>query len=98
MTSAAQEPTPEKIENKDEAAPEMPGDHARTIVIPDYHNNFRDACQSIQGSVAASAMKAITSFAVYDPAVWRNARSIRQLANIFDLKQKPKVVVVVAFV
>jgi len=84
--SAAQETTSKNIENEDEAAPAMPGDNARTIIVPDYHSNFRDACQSVPGLVAASAMKAITSFAVYDPAVWRNARSIRQLANIYRVR------------
>jgi hypothetical protein len=84
--SATQEPTSENTENEDEAAPEMPVENARTIVVPDYHSNFRNACQSLPGSVAVSAMKAITSFAVYDPAVWRNARSIRQLANIYRVR------------
>lgn len=84
--SAAQKTTSENTKNEDEAAPAMPGENARTIVVPDYHSNFRDACQSVPGSAVVGAMKAITSFVVYDPAVWRNARSIRQLANIYRVR------------
>ncbi|VGO23056.1 SEC-C metal-binding domain-containing protein [Pontiella sulfatireligans] len=84
--SATQKPTSENTENEDAAAPAMPGENARTIVVPDYHGNFRDACRSVPGSAVASAVKAIASFAVYDPAVWRNARSIKQLANIYRVR------------
>ncbi len=84
--TAAKEATRENTENEDDAAPAMPGENARTIVVPDYHNHFRDACQSVPNSAAATAMKAVTSFAVYDPAVWRNARSIKQLADIYRVR------------
>lgn len=84
--SAAQDTPRESTENEEDAAPAMPGENAQTIVVPDYHSNFRDACRSVPGPAAASAMKAVTSFAVYDPAVWRNARSIRQLANIYRVR------------
>ncbi len=84
--AAAQETTKENIENDEGAAPAMPGENARTIVVPDYHGNFRDACQSLPGSATASAMKAVASFAVYDSAVWRNARSIKQLTDIYRVR------------
>jgi len=31
-------------------------------------------------------MKAITSFAVYDPTIWRNTRGIKQLPNIYRIR------------
>ncbi|MBT3293758.1 MAG: hypothetical protein HN919_01730 [Verrucomicrobia bacterium] len=84
--SAAQASADNKEQANDGTAPEMPGENARHIVVPDYHNSFRDACQSLPGSVAASAMKAIAAFAVYDPTIWRNARSIRQLTSIYRVR------------
>ena len=74
---------PHKNESKET---ELPAENSRQILIPKYKNNFRDACQNMPDSVAAGALKAVAGFASYDKSVWRHARSIKQLTNIYRIR------------
>ena len=68
------------------AAPEMPAEDARKVIIPAYDPAFHAACRDTPPSIAASALKAVTAFAVFDPAIWRHARGIRHLPNIYRVR------------
>ncbi len=83
---STQETAKNNIETEDSPIPERPDNSEQTLLIPDYHSQFRDACQRLPGGAASNAMKAITSFAVYDPTIWRNTRGIKQLPNIYRIR------------
>lgn len=83
---STKEPAKDTIGTEDSPIPERPEKPEQTLLIPDYHNHFRDACQRLPAATTSGAMKALTSFAVYDPAVWRNTRGIKQLPNIYRVR------------
>jgi len=64
----------------------IPSDKERCILIPEYSSAFRDACGSLPLSVAAKALKAVAGFAAYDSAVWRQTRTVRQLAGTYRIR------------
>lgn len=70
---------------EDEPA-EMPSEKARTPLIPEYENAFREACDRVPSAVARSALKTIGGFAAYDNAVWRHTRTIKQLSDIYRVR------------
>ena len=85
QTASSQQPAKNETET-DDIIPERPGESAQTLLIPEYHSHFRDACQRLPRTTAAGALNAVTAFAVYDPAVWRNTRSIHQLPDIYRVR------------
>jgi hypothetical protein len=64
----------------------LPAENSHKILIPEYTNNFKDACKNMPASVTAAALKAIAGFATYDKSIWSHARSIKQLTNIYRIR------------
>jgi hypothetical protein len=86
LTEPTRNTANERADDEKDPLLQCPDEAAQTLLIPEYHSNFRNACGQAPGATAAGAMKAITAFALYDPAVWRNARGIRQLPNIYRVR------------
>lgn len=78
--------TSQKGEDEDTQHLTLPDEHDRKILIPEYTNNFRDACIKMPTSVTASALKAIAGFAAYDNSIWKHSRRIKQLTGIYRIR------------
>jgi hypothetical protein len=74
------------IRKQKEAELKPPDENDRKMLIPDYSNDFKDSCRHMPSAITSAALKAITGFATYDKAVWKHARSIKKLNNIYRIR------------
>ncbi len=76
----------EEITEDNDAAVAMPSGNERKVMIPEYREDFRDACRNLPASVAGGAIRAIAGIAAYEESAWQNFRAIKRLRNIYRMR------------
>jgi hypothetical protein len=79
---SVQDPTDADEVEQAMAADDVP----KTILIPEFSDEYRDSCRRMHGSVVMKSLKTAAGFAAHDRIVWRHTKALSSLPSIYSIR------------